>query len=278
MQLLQVNTNQILKTIAIDGVNPGVNDDVTAGFVVGSRWETVDGTIYECTDATEDNAVWEARTVASQQVHWQELLDLQGTQGTKLPSYEIEGNWPMLSTIVREDINIPTTIRLLLKAPKLTGIVATGDGGGLDSTALANLLADVARNADEFTIEDGTLDMSGNPGTLDTSDSEIAANLAILDDLDWTVTYPIPGEVTGSGTMSVPGAITINVASGGNTDTFEVRYSLVGSEVWTTQGITNGEDITGLSQGQLHNLQFRSIWYGVAGSWSTNSTAIAGVE
>jgi hypothetical protein len=58
MQLLQVNTNQILKTIAIDGVNPGSDDDGESGFVVGSRWETVDGTIYECTDATDDNAIW----------------------------------------------------------------------------------------------------------------------------------------------------------------------------------------------------------------------------
>jgi len=196
MNMVQINTNQIIKTIAIDGVNPGVNEDVTAGFVVGSRWETVDGTIYECTDATDDNAVWEARTVASQQVHWQDVLDL---QGSKLPTYEIEGNWPRLSTIVREDIDIATTIRLFLKAPKLTSIVAIGEGGGLDSTALANLLADVARNADEFTVPDGTLDMSGNPGTLDTLDSEIAANLAILDDLGWTVTYPILTVPSGTG-------------------------------------------------------------------------------
>jgi hypothetical protein len=62
MQLLQVNTNQILKTIAIDGVNPGASDDETAGFVVGSRWETVDGTIYECTDSTVGAAMWSDMT------------------------------------------------------------------------------------------------------------------------------------------------------------------------------------------------------------------------
>jgi hypothetical protein len=42
---------------------PTATDDDTKGFVIGSRWILDNGDVYECTDATEDNAVWELRTV-----------------------------------------------------------------------------------------------------------------------------------------------------------------------------------------------------------------------
>jgi hypothetical protein len=38
-------------------------DDDTKGFVIGSRWILDNGDVYECTDATEDNAVWVLTTV-----------------------------------------------------------------------------------------------------------------------------------------------------------------------------------------------------------------------
>ena len=37
---------------------PTVYDDITKGFVVGSRWILDDGTLYICTDNTDDTAVW----------------------------------------------------------------------------------------------------------------------------------------------------------------------------------------------------------------------------
>lgn len=37
---------------------PGVNNDATTGFIVGSRWILDDGTIYVCSDSTGGAAVW----------------------------------------------------------------------------------------------------------------------------------------------------------------------------------------------------------------------------
>jgi hypothetical protein len=39
-------------------LTPTVNDDVTIGFVDGSRWVLDNGDVYVCTDPTEDAAVW----------------------------------------------------------------------------------------------------------------------------------------------------------------------------------------------------------------------------
>lgn len=60
MILRQVNSGQIQRVLSIDGVTPGATDDFSDGFIVGTRWETQDGTIYECTDSTNDAAVWAA--------------------------------------------------------------------------------------------------------------------------------------------------------------------------------------------------------------------------
>jgi len=40
-------------------ITPTTNDDITKGFVVGSRWLLDNGNLYICTDDTENNAVWE---------------------------------------------------------------------------------------------------------------------------------------------------------------------------------------------------------------------------
>ena len=44
---------------------PTVYDDITKGFVIGSRWLLDDGTLYICTDATDDTAVWELQTAVT---------------------------------------------------------------------------------------------------------------------------------------------------------------------------------------------------------------------
>jgi hypothetical protein len=58
MILRKVNTNQIAKLISIDGTSPTATDDITKGFIQGSRWEIDNGTVYICTDATQEAAVW----------------------------------------------------------------------------------------------------------------------------------------------------------------------------------------------------------------------------
>lgn len=63
MIMRQVNSGQIARIIAIDGINPSATDDETQGFVIGTRWETVDGIVYVCTDATTDAAVWLAADI-----------------------------------------------------------------------------------------------------------------------------------------------------------------------------------------------------------------------
>lgn len=40
-------------------VTPTVSDDVTKGYLPGSRWSIDDGTVYVCTDSTTGAAVWE---------------------------------------------------------------------------------------------------------------------------------------------------------------------------------------------------------------------------
>ena len=42
---------------------PTATDDDTKGFVIGSRWILDNGDVYECTDATEDDAVWVLTTI-----------------------------------------------------------------------------------------------------------------------------------------------------------------------------------------------------------------------
>jgi len=58
MILRMVNSGQIARIIAIDGIAPTVTDDITAGFVPDTRWEMADGMVYLCTDSTEGAAVW----------------------------------------------------------------------------------------------------------------------------------------------------------------------------------------------------------------------------
>jgi hypothetical protein len=52
------NSSQIARIIAIDNTSPLAGDDETQGFYAGSRWETADGVVHVCTNATTDAAVW----------------------------------------------------------------------------------------------------------------------------------------------------------------------------------------------------------------------------
>jgi hypothetical protein len=157
---------QLRTALGLSAITP---QEIAAGTETGLR-------VYSPADVTAQ--------VRAQQVHWQNELTI-----LRWGSSVLEGKWPQLIAINNSNgDNDSTAINILGKAPRLHDVDFSNQQ--FNSVALANLLFDVARNADDFGIENGTLNMSGNPGTLDTSDSEIAANLAILDDLNWAVTYP----------------------------------------------------------------------------------------
>ncbi len=44
---------------------PSATDDITKGFVIGSRWILDNGNLYICTDATESTAIWVLETIDS---------------------------------------------------------------------------------------------------------------------------------------------------------------------------------------------------------------------
>ena len=45
---------------------PSATDDITKGFIVGSRWILDNGNLYVCTDNTDDTAVWELQVIGTQ--------------------------------------------------------------------------------------------------------------------------------------------------------------------------------------------------------------------
>ncbi|CAB4151637.1 LbR_YadA-like domain containing protein [uncultured Caudovirales phage] len=44
---------------------PSTTDDITKGFVIGSRWILDNGNLYVCTDATESTAIWVLETITT---------------------------------------------------------------------------------------------------------------------------------------------------------------------------------------------------------------------
>ena len=58
MIMRQINSEQIARILAIDGSAPTSTNDLTEGFVPGTRWETANGTVYVCTNSSENAAVW----------------------------------------------------------------------------------------------------------------------------------------------------------------------------------------------------------------------------
>ena len=81
---------------------PSVNDDISLGFIVGSRWVLDNGDMYVCTDNTLDNAVWTFKAVNPYKVYTALLtqsggdnpLDLYSGAATKGVSYKVVGSVP----------------------------------------------------------------------------------------------------------------------------------------------------------------------------------------
>jgi len=62
LYIMEQDGIQIRETSHNFNIGPEYYDDITKGFVVGSRWILDDGTLYTCSDNTLDNAVWEVVT------------------------------------------------------------------------------------------------------------------------------------------------------------------------------------------------------------------------
>jgi hypothetical protein len=171
--------------------------------------------------------------VRAQQVHWLNNPPMSIDYGI------LDGFWPILESWQREDITNLYSPRLLGRAPILRFVTFNGvDGGGLINAAQAALLADVARNAAEYNIIGGTLDMSNNPGTLDLSDPAVTAALSILSPeggLAWTVNYPALPVGTLQESRSNNGDdydVTISLASPPDYVFYELQRTNDGTGAW----------------------------------------------
>jgi hypothetical protein len=104
MILRQINSGQIARIIAIDGINPSATDDITESFVPGTRWETVDGTVYVCADSTEGEAVWNRESRLSPSVSaWHYRAETAITSGNPT-SYKLL--WDNADQISATSINV----------------------------------------------------------------------------------------------------------------------------------------------------------------------------
>ena len=87
---------------------PTATDDDTKGFVIGSRWILDNGDVYECTDATEDNAVWILKIVTKEKRHyWDSPYSYCGT--APAGSLETDAVWTVSEIEVFADGTTSTT-------------------------------------------------------------------------------------------------------------------------------------------------------------------------
>ena len=63
LYVMDGNGNTIRWSLYNFNITPTVNDDVTKGYVIGSRWLLDDGSEYLCSDGTATAAVWTLQTV-----------------------------------------------------------------------------------------------------------------------------------------------------------------------------------------------------------------------
>ncbi|CAB4148726.1 hypothetical protein UFOVP532_26 [uncultured Caudovirales phage] len=152
---------------------PAATDDITKGFIVGSRWLLDNGTLYVCTDNTDDTAVWELQTAVT-------------SVGLTMPSAFSVTNIPITSSgdiavtgagvasqYVRGDgtlANFPTSSGGGASVSYyLNGSVSQGTIGGvaykeMDGTPVIGAGTDFTINADGYIAQ--FITDSGNPNKL----------------------------------------------------------------------------------------------------------------
>ena len=208
--------------------------------------------------------------VRAQQVHWTPLSYAIFDTTTVV---ELSGLFPPLTLLESSGGGTLPGVRLLGRFPLLNDVSLSNEL--FNNAAQDALFIDVARNATEFNIPLGNLYIGNNPGT-PTSASQAARDA--LTALGWTLTFPVPGDVSINATGGNTGLLSLSLNLLGNFDSVEVREAPGGSGAWgSPYSYTSGTDISG-PPGQFYDFQARVVWYGVAGAWSTTVTASFGPE
>jgi hypothetical protein len=81
---------------------PTVYDDITKGFVVGTRWLKDNGDLYICTDNTLDEAVWDLSPAPTSGTSG--TSGISGSSGTNGQGFEYQGNWVDSTNYVPYDV------------------------------------------------------------------------------------------------------------------------------------------------------------------------------
>lgn len=152
---------------------PVATDDITKGFIVGSRWLLDDGTLYICTDNTDDTAVWELQTaVTSVGLTMPSAFSVTNSPITSSGDIAVTGAG-VASQYVRGDgtlANFPTSSGGGASVSYyLNGSVSQGTLGGnaykeMDGTPVIGTGTDFTINADGYISQ--FITDSGNPNKL----------------------------------------------------------------------------------------------------------------
>ena len=152
---------------------PVATDDITKGFIVGSRWLLDDGTLYVCTDNTDDTAVWELQTaVTSVGLTMPSAFSVTNSPITSSGDIAVTGAG-VASQYVRGDgtlANFPTSSGGGASVSYyLNGSVSQGTIGGnaykeMDGTPVIGAGTDFTINADGYIAQ--FITDSGNPNKL----------------------------------------------------------------------------------------------------------------
>ena len=152
---------------------PVATDDITKGFIVGSRWLLDDGTLYICTDNTDDTAVWELQTaVTSVGLTMPSAFSVTNSPITSSGDIAVTGAG-VASQYVRGDgtlANFPTSSGGGASVSYyLNGSVSQGTLGGnaykeMDGTPVIGAGTDFTINADGYIAQ--FITDSGNPNKL----------------------------------------------------------------------------------------------------------------
>jgi hypothetical protein len=155
-------------------ITPTVNEDVTKGYGVGSRWSLDDGTIYVCTDPTTGAAIWQYDNHAGIPVNIQAAASDETTAlttGTGKVTFRV----PSAFTL--------TGVRASLTTAQDSGSILTVDINQNGSSLLSTLLT--IDNTEKTSVT------AASPAVISTS--------AISDDAEITIDIDQIGDGTATG-------------------------------------------------------------------------------
>jgi hypothetical protein len=141
------------------GSIPNEFDDITKGFVIGSRWILDNGNIYICSDNTLDNAVWALQTTGG------------GDMFKSVYDTDNDGNVDKAETvqiIVRNSTGATLTKGQIVYLSGATGnrpnaVLSKADAESTSSKTIGWVTANISNNSDGF------VGVSGSAHDLDTS-------------------------------------------------------------------------------------------------------------